>query len=109
MDEEKRRLYVRDISRAGLEGKGKMVLSTEENEKEIAEVDDEIVAGLEGGKDGEGNDQVMEGGIVYYQDDEDEVEVFDRVENENDNENENDGEGGRGEEGESPTKKGWCI
>lgn len=147
VDEEERHLYVRDISRAGLKGKGKEVLSREEKEKErkrarepsmgpglggkssglmvlientksslrdgrenerkVAEVDDEIVAGLEGGNDGEGNDQEMEDGIAYYEDEEDEAEVFNKVEKENDNENENDGEGD--EEGESPTKRRRCI
>ncbi len=133
VDEEERRLYVRHISRAGLKGKGKKVLSREETEKErkrarepsmglglsgkssglmdlientksslrdgvekekeVAELDDEIVAGLEGGKDG----------IAYYEDEADEDEVFDKVEKENDNENDNNGEGG--EDGESPAKR----
>jgi hypothetical protein len=147
VDEEEGRLYVRDISRAGLKGKGKKVLSREEKEKErerarksgmglglggnssglmvlientksslkdgmekereVTEVDDEIVAGLNGGKDGEDNDQEMENGIAYYEDGEDESEVFNDVEKENGNENEHDGEGG--EEGESPAKRQRCI
>ena len=147
VDEEERRLYVRDISRPGLKGKGKKVLSREERdrererarepgmglgmggtssglmilientktslkdgmekEREVTEVDDEIVAGLNGGKDGEDNDQEMENAIAYYEDGEDESEVFNDVEKENGNENEHDGEGG--EEGESPAKRQRCI
>ena len=131
VDEEERRLYVPDISRAELNGKGKKVLSREEKEKErerarepgmglglggksnglmalientksslkdgmekereVTEVDDEIVAGLNGGKDGENNDQEMEEGIAYYEDGDDEAEVFNEIEKENDNENEHNG------------------
>ena len=151
LDEEERRLCVRDISRAGVNGKGKKVLSREEKERErerakepgmglggksnglmvpientgsslrdgmekekkvteVAEVDDEIVAGLKGGKGGEGNDQEMEDGIAYYEDEEDEAEVFNEVEKEvekkNGKENEQNGEGG--EEGGSRVKRRRC-
>jgi hypothetical protein len=74
-----------------------------EKEREVTEVDDEIVAGLKGGKDGEDNDQEMEEGIAYYEDGDDEAEVFNEIEKENDNENEHNGEGG--EEEESPGKR----
>jgi hypothetical protein len=146
VEEEERRLYVRDISRAQLNGKGKKVLSREEKEerkrtrepgmglglggkssglmvlientksllrdgmekeREVTGVDDEIVAGLEGGKGGEGNDQEIEEGTAYYEDGDDEAEVFNEVEKENGNKNEQNGEGG--EEGGSPSKRRRCL
>jgi hypothetical protein len=150
VDEEERRLCVLDISKAGLNGKGKEVLNREEKEeerergrepgiglglsgkssglmvlientksllrdgmekeREVTGVDDEIVAGLEGGKGGEGgegNDQAMEEGIAYYEDGDDEAEVFNEVEKENGNKNEQNGEGG--EEGGTPTKRRRCL